>query len=424
MMIAVKRRIARSGLHKLTITFLMLIFLQAVPHAYASGSIPAVSGLPPPVVTTTSGNTSPLTPLQSATKQYQSVSQNTIEQAWNQLDTQYGGYIPATSEGQFVPSFFPGNVPFHYRHLLQGLVRYLLNALWGNVRLLGIIMILTVLAAILETVQSAFASQMVAKVAFWVTQLVLIVLAVSSFHDATQFANGAIDTMTAFMYGSLPVVLALIAASGGLTSAAVFHPLIVFIVNAMGLIVHNWVLPLIFFSAVLTIASTLSDRYKVTALAGFIKTVALAVLGLGMSAFLGIMSVQGSLASISDGVALRSVKYVASNLVPVIGKALSDASESIAGASLIVKNATGMASAVLLLLICAFPALKILALSIVYNVSAALLQPLGDSPVISTLSTIGKSLGLVFAAVAAVGMMFFFAIVIAVAATNLTAFVR
>ncbi|PWI58792.1 stage III sporulation protein AE [Sulfoacidibacillus thermotolerans] len=415
------RRAAQDFSHrKLARKILLMLFvfacLRVAPIAYASGSIPTVSGPPPPSASAT--------PLQSATAQYQSVSQNAIEQAWNQLDTKYNGYIPTTSEGQLVPAFFPGNPSFHYRDLLQGLLRYLVNALLENLRLLGVLLILTVLASVLETVQSAFASQVAAKVGFWAVQLVLIVLAVSSFHDATQFASGAIDTMTAFMYGSLPVLLALIAASGGLTSAAAFHPMIVFIVNAMGLIVHNWVFPLIFFSAVLTIVSTISDRYKVTALAGFIKNVALAVLGLGMSAFLGIMSVQGSLTSISDGVALRSAKYVASNLVPVIGKALSDASESIAGASLIVKNATGMASAVLLLLICAFPALKILALSIVYNGSAALLQPLGDSPVIATLSTIGKSLGLVFAAVAAVGIMFFFSIVIAIAATNLTAFVR
>ncbi|MCI0183151.1 Stage III sporulation protein AE [Acidibacillus sp. S0AB] len=417
-------RFAVREWYKIAFVFVLIACLHVAPYAYANESMPSVSGLPPPQSTFKDSSTTVPTPLQTATTQYQSVSQNAIEQAWNKLDTQYNGYVPATAEGELVPAFFPGNPSFHYHQLLQGLLRYLLDSLFENARLLGIILILAVLAAVLETVQSAFASQMVAKVAFWVTQMVLVVLAVSSFHDATTYASGAIDTMTAFMYGSLPVVLALIAASGGLTSAATFHPLIVFIVNAMGLIVHNWVLPLIFFSAVLTIVSTLSDRYKVTALAGFIKSVALAVLGLGMSAFLGIMSVQGSLASISDGVALRSAKYVASNLVPVIGKALSDASESIAGASLIVKNATGMASAVLLLLICAFPALKILALSIVYNGSAALLQPLGDSPVISTLSTIGKSLGLVFAAVAAIGLMFFFSIVIAVAATNLTAFVR
>ena len=445
-----RRRLQRfrvTEVRRLLAVLFVVACLHSVPVAYASGMGPGVSGEPPPAsagvsagaATSAPGISTGITdtgsvasssvaavpsPLQRETSQYQAISGNAIEKAWNNLDTTYGGYVPASPEGQFVPAFFPGNQGLPFDKLAQGLVRYFFNVLWENARLLGVIIILTVLSAILETVQTAFASQLVSKVAFWVVHLVLIVLAISSFREATQYAGGAIDTMTAVMFGSLPVVLALITASGGLTSAAAFHPLIVFIVNAMGLVVHSWVFPMIFFSAVLTIVSAVSGRYRVTELAGFIRNVTLAVLGIGMSSFLGIMSVQGSLASIADGVTLRSAKFVASTFVPVIGKALSDASESIAGASLIVKNATGVASAVVLLLICAFPALKILALSVVYSGSAAILQPLGDSPVITSLATVGKSLVLVFAALAAVGMMFFFSMVIAVATTNLSAFVR
>ncbi len=445
-----RRRLQRfrvTEVRRLLAVLFVVACLHSVPVAYASGMGPGVSGEPPPAsagavagaATSAPGIGAGITgtgsvasssvaavpsPLQRETSQYQAISGNAIEKAWNNLDTTYGGYVPASPEGQFVPAFFPGNQGLPFDKLAQGLVRYFFNVLWENARLLGVIIILTVLSAILETVQTAFASQLVSKVAFWVVHLVLIVLAISSFREATQYAGGAIDTMTAVMFGSLPVVLALITASGGLTSAAAFHPLIVFIVNAMGLVVHSWVFPMIFFSAVLTIVSAVSGRYRVTELAGFIRNVTLAVLGIGMSSFLGIMSVQGSLASIADGVTLRSAKFVASTFVPVIGKALSDASESIAGASLIVKNATGVASAVVLLLICAFPALKILALSVVYSGSAAILQPLGDSPVITSLATVGKSLVLVFAALAAVGMMFFFSMVIAVATTNLSAFVR
>ncbi len=471
------QRFRVTEVRRLLAVLFVVACLHSVPVAYASGMGPGVSGEPPPVsgglpggattsasgggtgagagiggtgtVTGTGATTGSMSgtvtgtgattgtgaggsssvlvaqsPLQRETSQYQAISGNAIEKAWSNLDATYGGYVPASPEGQFVPAFFPGNQGLSIDKLAQGLVRYFLNVLWGNARLLGVIIILTVLAAILETVQTAFSSQLVSKVAFWVVHLVLIVLAVSSFREATQYAGGAIDTMTAVMFGSLPVVLALITASGGLTSAAAFHPLIVFIVNAMGLVVHSWVFPMIFFSAVLTIVSAVSGRYRVTELAGFIRSVTLAILGIGMSAFLGVMSVQGSLASIADGVTLRSAKFVASTFVPVIGKALSDASESIAGASLIVKNATGVASAVVLLLICAFPALKILALSVVYSGSAAVLQPLGDSPVITSLATVGKSLALVFAALAAVGLMFFFSMVIAVSTTNLTAFVR
>lgn len=373
-------------------------------------------------VTPSSGN-AVLSPAAAALQEYGGMSQNAIEQAWQNLNVKYGGFIPPMASGQWVPTFFAGHGGAPFSQWLDGFFRFFLGVLWQNARLLGTILILAVLAAVLQTIQTAFESEFVSRIAFLVVHLALIVLAVSSFHQATSDAGGAIDTMTATMYGSLPVVLALIAASGGLTSAAIFHPLFVFIVNAVGLLVHNWVFPMIFFSAVLTIVSAVSERFKVTELANFIRTVTLTVLGLSMTAFLGIMSVQGSIAGVSDGVAMRSAKFLA-GLVPFVGKALSDASETVAGASLLVKNATGFASAVLLLLICAFPALKIFALALVYNGSAAILQPLGNSPVVVTLSAVGKSLMLVFAALCAVGLMFFFALVIVMAATNTAAFAR
>lgn len=395
----------------------MVCAVAIVVPAYATSPSITTSGQPPP------GTTSTTDTLQSVQKEYHSISQNGIEQAWNTLQSEYGGYLPTTSSG-IVPAFLPGGSGFSFNDVAKGLLRFLIDALWSNARLLGTLLILTVLAAVLENVQSAFESQTVSEVAFLVVHLTLLVMAISSFHDATQFAGSAIDNMTAVMFGSLPIVLALVTASGGLTSAAVFHPMVVFVVNAMSVIVQKWVFPMIFFAAVLTIVSAVSGKFKVVALAGLIRNVTLTVLGLSMTAFLGVMAVQGSLASVTDGVALRSAKFVAGSLIPVVGKALSDATQSIAGATLIVKNATGVASAILLLLISAFPAVKVLVLSMVYNGAAALMQPLGDSPVITTLSTIGKTLAIVFAALAVVGVMFFFSMVIIIAATNVTAFVR
>ncbi len=369
-------------------------------------------------------STTVATPVQEAAKQYQAISQNGIEQAWQQLITEYGGFVPNTPDGKWIPVFFPDKNGFSINKFLLGLMRFFFGVLIDNGRLLGAILLLTVLSSILETIQTAFESPAVSKTAFFMVYLVISVLAVSSFHSATAYATGAMDNMSGMMMGSMPVFLALVTASGGLTSAAAFHPLIVFIVNLTSYVVVHLVFPLIFFTTVLLMVSQISSQYKLTQLAGLIRTVLLTVLGLGMTAFLGVMSVQGSLSGLADGVTLKSAKFIASNLIPVVGKAVSDASESIAGATLLMKNATGIAGAVLVLLICAFPALKILALSLIYNGAAAVMQPLGDTPIIGLLSIIGKSLTLIFAALSAVGIMFFFTIVIALATTNLSAFVR
>lgn len=78
----------------------------------------------------------------------------------------------------------------------------------------------------------------------------------------------------------------------------------------------------------------------------------------------------------------------------------------------------------IILLIAAFPAIKILMIAFIYKLAAALLQPLGGGPVIECLDTISKSIIYVFAALAIVSFMFFLSITIIVAAGNITMMVR
>jgi stage III sporulation protein AE len=63
-------------------------------------------------------------------------------------------------------------------------------------------------------------------------------------------------------------------------------------------------------------------------------------------------------------------------------------------------------------------------LALIYNLSAAVIQPLGDNPIIACLQTIGKNMIYVFAALAAVGLMFFLAITILITVSNVSVMVR
>ncbi|MNP22801.1 Stage III sporulation protein AE precursor [compost metagenome] len=88
------------------------------------------------------------------------------------------------------------------------------------------------------------------------------------------------------------------------------------------------------------------------------------------------------------------------------------------------KNAIGLAGVIIILFLCAFPAIKILTLALIYHIAAAVLQPLGDTPIVTCLQTIGKSMIYVFAAMAVVGLMFFLAITILLMAGNVTVMMR
>ncbi len=346
-----------------------------------------------------------------------------VEKYWTQLQKDYKGYLPDIKSEGFVQLLMHQG-DFSLSSVLQGMGKFVFHEILMNGKLLSSIIIITVFAMILETMQNAFERNAVSTVAYSIAYLVLMVLAINSFHVAITYAKDAIANMSDFMLAMIPLVIALLASVGNLATATMFHPLIIFMINISGMMISYVVFPLLFLSAMLSIVSLFSERYKVTQLATLLRNIAMGVLGSFLTIFLAVISIQGATSAVTDGVTLRTAKYITGNFIPIVGRMFSDAADTVLNASLLVKNAVGLAGVLILITLCAFPALKILVLALIYNISSAVLQPLGNSPIISALGTIGKSLLFVFAALATVGLMFFLAITIIIAAGNISMMVR
>lgn len=346
-----------------------------------------------------------------------------VEQYWQQLQREYKGYLPDLQSPGFIQLLMQQG-ELSISGVLMGMGKFVFHEILMNGKLLSSIIIITVFAMILETMQNAFERNAVSTVAYSIAYLVLMVLAINSFHVAISYAKDAITDMSDFMLAMIPLVIALLASVGNLATATMFHPLIIFMINISGMMISYVVFPLLFLSAMLSIVSLFSERYKVTQLATLLRNIAMGVLGSFLTIFLAVISIQGATSAVTDGVTLRTAKYITGNFIPIVGRVFSDAADTVLNASLLVKNAVGLAGVVILIMLCAFPALKILVLALIYNLSSAVLQPLGNSPIISALGTIGKSLLFVFAALATVGLMFFLAITIIIAAGNISMMVR
>jgi stage III sporulation protein AE len=307
---------------------------------------------------------------------------------------------------------------------MKAFLKFLFHELIANGKLLGTLILLTVFSMLLQLLQNAFNQSTVSKVAYALVYMVLIIIALNSFHVAIQYTNDAIQSMTNFILALIPLLLALMASSGGLASAAFFHPVIIFLMNTSGLLIQNIVLPLLFLSALLNIVSTLTDQYKVTQLAGLLRNISIGLLASFLTIFLGVISVQGASAAVTDGITIRTAKFITGNFIPVLGRMFTDATDTVISASILLKNTVGVIGVAVLLFIAAFPAIKVLSLAFIYKFAASILQPLGGGPVIACLDIISKSVIYIFAALAIVSLMFFLSLTVIIAAGNLTIMMR
>ncbi len=356
-------------------------------------------------------------------KQLNTLGLQEIQTYWDEVIKEYGGFLPESQKGSFM-EFVKGEKQLSLKAYLLGLLKFLFHELLVHGKLLGTLILLTIFSILLQNMQNAFEHKAVSTVAYGIIYMVLIILALNSFHVAIQYTETAIANMMSFLLALIPLLLALIASVGGVASVAFFHPIVLFLVNTGGLLIQKFVLPMLFLSAVLAIVSTISDQYKVTQLSNLIRNIAIGTLGVFFAVFLGVISVQGASTAVADGVTIRAAKFVTGNFIPVVGRMFTDATDTVLSASVLLKNTVGLAGVVILLMICAFPAIKVLSLVLIYNIAAAVIQPLGGGPIIQSLNVISKSILFIFAALAIVSLMFFLAVTIIIASGNITLMVR
>ncbi|MEH7335484.1 stage III sporulation protein AE [Neobacillus drentensis] len=365
----------------------------------------------------------PISPQALVDEQLKSLDLTELKQYWEDISNKYGGFLPESQKGSLY-DFVSGEKKFSFKQWGQGVLKFAFHEFVANGKLLGSLIMLTIFSMFLQSMQNAFEQSAISKVAYSIVYMVLVILALNSFHIAINYTNEAIGTMISFILALVPLLLALIAASGGLISAAFFHPVILFLMNMSGVFMQYIILPLLFLATLLSIVSTMSEQYKVSQLAALLRNWSIGLMGLFLTVFLGVISVQGASAAVTDGVTIRTAKFVTGNFIPVIGRMFTDATDTVVSASVLLKNTVGIAGVAILLIIVAFPAIKILMIAFIYKFAAAILQPLGGGPVIKCLDIISRSVIYVFAALGIVSLMFFLSITVIVAAGNLTMMMR
>lgn len=347
-----------------------------------------------------------------------------IEKFVDDINRESEGLVPEVNIRELVLGLFKGNTFESFKALGNGIVSFFFKEVISNFSILGQLLILSIFCAILQNLHNAFEEDAIGRLAYSMCYILIIIMAVKSFNDAMRIGVDAIDTMVGFMQALMPTLLALLAAVGGISSSAVFQPLLFSSIAVITTLIKVFVMPLVLFSAVLSILDNLSDSVNISKLASLLKQVAVGALGLALTAFTGVIAVQGIASASIDGATIRTAKFAVDNFIPIVGKFLSDAFDAVVSCSMILKNGIGIAGFLILLLICSFPLIKMFSIVLIYKVTSALIQPILDNQIVQCLNDMSNAMLVLLTCVIAVAVMFFMALTVIMGVGNMAVMVR
>lgn len=308
----------------------------------------------------------------------------------------------------FVNEFMnTGDSKFSIKALSKAVIAYGFKELYAVLKSLAILIIIAIICALLNNLQRSFSKEDLANIAYFACYALIIVIVTKSFYDAVELAKNTINQISDFMTALIPVLMMLLASVGGFTEAAVMDPIIIAAININARIYVTVIIPLIFMGFVLQFVNSLSDQFKIDKLTKLLNQIAIWSQGIIMTIFIGIVSIRGITSKTIDQVTIKTAKYAVDNFIPVVGKCLSDAISTVAGYSLLLKNAISALGLVIILMIVLFPIIKLLLMSFMYKLTGAIIEPISDSKIVSSITSVGTSLTLVMSCVISMSVMFF-----------------
>ncbi len=293
--------------------------------------------------------------------------------------------------------------------------------LWDEAALLlpafAVILAVSLLCGILNSAKSGFLHSTMSDIIGFVGYLAVGAVVLSCLARAIAECFETVGNMRTQMEIVYPLLLTLMAASGGTVSAAVYRPAVAFMSGGICALFSSVVLPVAVVVVVLGFVGNLSDGVGTEKLGDFFKSVTKWLIGLCLGLFSLFLTVQGITSAQYDGLSLRAAKYVVSGSVPMVGGFLSGGMDLIVAGSVLIKNALGAFAVFLLAGTVAKPVLLFGVIQLFLRLSAAVTEPVGGK-IPALLSRLAGDFGYFVAAMLCVAFLYFLTLLLLVCSSG------
>ncbi len=320
--------------------------------------------------------------------------------------------------GKAIMSVISGDFSLNYSNVFSAIVGLIFDGLSGMLPAFCVICAIAILCGLLTHFRSSFSENGTAKMIHFVGYSAILVLILSSLAGVIGDCASSVDSMRVQMQAVFPVLLTLIATSGGSVSVAVYQPAVLFLSDAVVGIVSAVVFPLASLIFVLNMVGNMSKEIKLKNFSALFAGIIKWVLGITLTAFTVFLTVQGITSATYDGLSFKAAKYAISNSVPIIGGFIGSGFDLVIAGSVLIKNAVGSCGIILLIVVIAAPLIQLIVCSLFLKLAAAVTEPVGDSGISDFLTSVSGTLNYFIAGLIAVGFMYFITMLLLICSSN------
>ena len=213
-----------------------------------------------------------------------------------------------------------GNI--NNKTIINDILKILGKEIVGSVAVIGSIILIIIIHSIFKSLSEGLENKTISQITYYIQYILIVTLIMTNFSNILIMIKESIQNLVGFMNNLIPILITLMLTTGNIVSANLIQPIILFIITFIGNFITTIIIPLVLIATALGIISKISDKIQIDKLSKFLKSSVVWILGVILTIFVGLISVEGSLSSSVDGITAKTTKAAVSSFIPVVGKIL------------------------------------------------------------------------------------------------------
>ena len=189
--------------------------------------------------------------------------------------------------GQLLNSAITGNID--NKLLGKSILNLIGKETIVSIRVIASIMVIVIIHSVLKSISEGLENQGITQITYYVQYILIVTLIMTNFADVITMVKTSINNCL------IPLLTTLMLSTGSIASVNLLQPILLFLITFIGNFINAVIIPITLVATSLSIVSKISDRIQLDKLAKFFKSSVVWVLGVVLTLFVGLLSLEGSL---------------------------------------------------------------------------------------------------------------------------------
>ena len=341
-----------------------------------------------------------------------------LEEYFSDLEANSTGSLGSSLRG-LISSVLNGENPLSAEAVLTLITDAVRNSLGGILLTLITIVVLSLLGGLGDSLSSGFAKSGTRQLIYWAVYGGIVVTLGIAVNGVIVSARETINGIAELIGYTFPVFVTLLTALGGSGGVSVLAPVTLMISGTVSGVIMAVVLPLFYATVVFTVVGNMSDNVKLGKLTKALKSVGGWILGIMFGVITTVVAIQGVVGAGMDTIVLKSAKFALSSYIPILGGYLSEGFDLVLASCVLIKNAFGLVSVLVLFACVAVPVVQTAVFTLGLKLTAGLCEPIcSDKRISDLLYGVSKNTSLLIAAPSGMAFMFIILVMLIIGTCN------